>query len=145
MKIVIQRVKHAKVEVEGEITGKISKGLLLLVCLENGDDQTTIAKACKKILALRIFEDQDGKMNQNIQQVGGEILSVSQFTLSWDGKKGNRPSFENSMSPDMARLNYALFNKNLRDQGINVSEGRFAATMQVSLLNDGPVTFHLDF
>ena len=87
MKIVIQRVKHAKVEVEGEITGEISKGLLLLVCLENGDDQTTIAKACKKILALRIFEDQDGKMNQNIQQVGGEILSVSQFTLSWDGKK----------------------------------------------------------
>lgn len=145
MKIVIQRVKHAKVEVEGEITGEISKGLLLLVCLENGDDQTTISKACKKILALRIFEDQDGKMNQNIQQVGGEILSVSQFTLSWDGKKGNRPSFENSMSPDMARLNYALFNKNLRDQGINVSEGRFAATMQVSLLNDGPVTFHLDF
>jgi D-tyrosyl-tRNA(Tyr) deacylase len=145
MKVVIQRVKNAKVEVEGEITGEISKGLLLLVCLEKGDDQSTIEKACKKILALRIFEDENGKMNQNVQQIGGEILSVSQFTLSWDGRKGNRPSFENSMAPDMARLNYALFNKYLRDQGVSVAEGRFAASMQVSLLNDGPVTFHLDF
>lgn len=145
MKIVIQRVKSAKVEVEGKIVGIIDKGLLLFVCLENGDTQETIEKACQKILNLRIFEDDAGKMNLNIEQIKGKILSISQFTLSWDGKKGNRPSFENSMKPDLARLNYALFNKALRDAGLQVEEGKFAAEMQVSLINDGPVTFHLNF
>ena len=122
MKIVVQRVKDAKVEVEGEITGKIEAGLLLLVCLEKGDNIETIEKAYKKVLALRIFEDEDGKMNKNIQDMGGSILSISQFTLSWDGKKGNRPSFENSMVPDQARLNFAIFNKKLRDSDIEVAE-----------------------
>lgn len=145
MKIVVQRVKKAQVEVENKIVGQIDKGLLLFVCLENGDTQETIKKACQKIMNLRIFEDEAGKMNLNIEQVNGKILSISQFTLSWDGRKGNRPSFENSMKPDLARLNYALFNKALRDAGITVEEGKFAAEMQVTLINDGPVTFHINF
>lgn len=145
MKVVVQRVQQAQVTVDGEIVGSISSGLLLLVCFEQGDDDASINKAIEKILKLRIFDDESGKMNLDVTQVKGEILSVSQFTLSWDGTGGHRPSFEKSMLPQEARLKYALFNRDLRNKGITVREGRFGAFMKVSLVNDGPVTFVLDF
>lgn len=145
MKVVVQRVQEATVSVEGETIGHIGHGLLLLVCFEQGDEDTSINKAIDKISKLRIFDDQDGKMNLDIQQTKGEILSVSQFTLSWDGSGGHRPSFEKSMLPQEARLKYALFNRELRSRGFTVKEGKFGAFMKVALINDGPVTFVLDF
>lgn len=145
MKVVVQRVQEASVSVDNEVVGAINNGMLLLVCFEQGDDETSIAKAIEKIMKLRIFDDEDGKMNLDIEAVKGEILSVSQFTLSWDGSGGHRPSFEKSMAPAEARLKYALFNRNLRAKGINVKEGKFGAFMKVSLVNDGPVTFILNF
>lgn len=145
MKIVVQRVQEASVSVEKEIIGAISSGLLLLVCFEQGDSDESLTKAIDKVTKLRIFDDNDGKMNLDISQVKGEILSVSQFTLSWDGTGGHRPSFEKSMPPQEARLKYALFNRELRNRGFTVKEGKFGAFMKVSLVNDGPVTFILEF
>lgn len=145
MKVVVQRVQEASVSVDNEVIGAIGSGLLLLVCFEQGDDEEALNKAIDKITKLRIFDDADGKMNLDIQAVKGEILSVSQFTLSWDGSGGHRPSFEKSMIPQEARLKYALFNRELRARGLPVKEGKFGAFMKVSLVNDGPVTFNLQF
>jgi D-aminoacyl-tRNA deacylase len=145
MKIIVQRVQQASVTVDEEILGAINHGLLLLVCFETGDDDTVISKSVDKISKLRIFDDQEGKMNLDVQAVGGEILSISQFTLSWNGAGGHRPSFERSMPPQEARLQYALFNRELRNRGLIVKEGKFGAYMKVSLINDGPVTFILQF
>lgn len=145
MKIVVQRVQEASVSVDNEIVGAINGGLLLLVCFEQGDDDSSISKSIDKISKLRIFDDADGRMNLDIQAVKGEVLSVSQFTLSWDGSGGHRPSFEKSMAPQEARLKYALFNRELRNRGLTVKEGKFGAFMKVSLVNDGPVTFILEF
>lgn len=145
MKIVVQRVLSAQVEVENEIIGAIKSGLLLLVCFEQGDDDSVINKSIDKLTKLRIFDDAEGKMNLDIQAVKGEILSVSQFTLSWDGSGGHRPSFEKSMAPQEARFKYALFNRELKARGFEVSEGKFGSFMKVSLVNDGPVTFILQF
>lgn len=145
MKIVVQRVQEASVSVENEVVGSIGHGLLLLVCFEHGDTDEAITKAIDKVSKLRIFDDGDGKMNLDVAQCGGQILSVSQFTLSWDGSGGHRPSFEKSMAPGEARLKYALFNRDLRARGLTVKEGKFGAFMKVQLLNDGPVTFILNF
>jgi D-tyrosyl-tRNA(Tyr) deacylase len=145
MKIVVQRVQEASVSVENEVIGAIGNGLLLLVCFEQGDDEEALIKSIDKLTKLRIFDDADGKMNLDIGAVKGEILSVSQFTLSWDGTGGHRPSFEKSMPPQEARLKYALFNRELRNRGFTVKEGKFGAFMKVALVNDGPVTFILDF
>lgn len=145
MKIVVQRVQEASVSVDNEVVGAISSGLLLLVCFEQGDNDDALNKAIDKISKLRIFDDAEGKMNLDIEKVKGEILSVSQFTLSWDGTGGHRPSFERSMLPQEARLKYALFNRELRNRGLTVKEGVFGAFMKVSLVNDGPVTFLLQF
>ena len=145
MKVVVQRVQEASVSVDHEVVGAIGSGLLLLVCFEQGDDEQSITKAIDKISKLRIFDDSEGKMNLDIQAVKGEILSVSQFTLSWDGSGGHRPSFEKSMPPKEARLKYALFNRELKNRGFVVKEGTFGAFMKVSLINDGPVTFLLQF
>lgn len=145
MKIVVQRVQQASVEVDGENISSIENGLLLLVCFELGDDDSTISKSVEKVSKLRIFDDAEGKLNHDIQTIKGEILSVSQFTLSWDGSGGHRPSFEKSMLPQEARLKYALFNRELRAKGLTVKEGTFGAFMKVSLVNDGPVTFVLQF
>lgn len=145
MKIVVQRVQEASVEVDNEVIGAIGSGLLLLVCFEQGDDDSALMKSIDKLTKLRIFDDADGKMNLDIGAVKGEILSVSQFTLSWDGTGGHRPSFEKSMLPQEARLKYALFNRELRNRGFTVKEGKFGAFMKVSLVNDGPVTFILEF
>jgi D-aminoacyl-tRNA deacylase len=145
MKVVVQRVQEAAVSVDNEVVGAIGAGLLLLVCFEQGDDDSSITKSIDKISKLRIFDDADGRMNLDIQAVKGEVLSVSQFTLSWDGSGGHRPSFEKSMAPQEARLKYALFNRELRNRGLTVKEGKFGAFMKVSLVNDGPVTFILEF
>ena len=145
MKVVVQRVNEASVAVENDVVGAIGAGLMLLVCFEQGDDDTTITKAVEKITKLRVFDDADGKMNMDIHATKGEILSISQFTLSWDGSGGHRPSFEKSMQPQEARLKYALFNRELKNKGLTVKEGIFGAFMKVSLINDGPVTFILNF
>ena len=145
MKIVVQRVQEAQVTVDKEVIGAIESGLLLLVCFEQGDSDESLTKAIDKVTKLRIFDDNEGKMNLDVSQVKGEILSVSQFTLSWDGTGGHRPSFEKSMPPQEARLKYALFNRELRNRGFTVKEGKFGAFMKVSLVNDGPVTFILEF
>lgn len=144
MRIVIQRVANAKVVVSGEVISKIGTGLLLLVCVENHDHPITLNKIVDKILNLRIFPDEQQKMNLNIQQIQGEILSISQFTLSWKGEGGNRPSFSGSMSPERANQIYLEFCEKLNLK-VPTLQGVFAAHMEVALTNDGPVTFCLDF
>lgn len=145
MKIVIQRVSQAQVKVAGQQVGSISKGLMLLVCLEQGDDQNTLIKAAEKCLKLRIFEDENDKMNLDVTQVSGaSILAVSQFTLAWNGQKGHRPSFDKAMAPAQARIFFKIFCDKLRE-AIPVETGHFGASMEVLLVNDGPVTFHLEF
>lgn len=145
MKIVIQRSGASSVSVAGELISKIEKGMVLLVCMENGDNERAIQSAAEKILKLRIFKDENDRMNLNILQNQGEILAISQFTLSWDGKKGNRPGFENSMAPDQAEKFFQSFCSLLRDGGVPVSQGKFGADMLVNIENQGPVTFHLSF
>lgn len=145
MKVVVQRVDNASVTVDEEVTGSIRKGLVLLVCFEQGDNRDIIPKACDKITKLRCFNDESGKMNLNVQQVDGEILSVSQFTLSWDGSGGHRPSFEKSLHPGEARMLWLEFNRTLKSLGLNVQEGRFGCEMKVQITNDGPVTFIMNF
>lgn len=131
--------------VKGAIVGEIHNGYLLYVCFVKNDSEKQLEDAVRKILNLRIFEDSNGKMNQNITQIRGSILSISQFTLSWDGKKGNRPSFDQSMSPNLASQLYSKFNRSLGLNGLPVETGIFGADMKVHSINDGPVTFILEF
>ena len=145
MKVIIQRVKEASVQVNSKVIGQINKGYLLYVCFEKEDSLLNINAAIKKIRDLRIFEDEDQKMNTNLRDANGEILSISQFTLSWDGKKGNRPSFDKSMPPEKAEILYNKFNELLKQNGMSVQTGCFGENMQVQSINDGPVTFHLIF
>lgn len=145
MKVLIQRVNEASVEIEQKIHAKIKKGLLLFVCFEENDGKEQIKKAALKVRKLRIFEDLKNKMNLDIKDVEGSILSISQFTLSWDGAKGHRPSFDKSLHPAQARLLYREFNDHLKSFELDVKEGIFAAEMKVRLENDGPVTFMLNF
>ncbi len=145
MKVLIQRVKEARVEIENQVIGNIDHGLLIYVCFEDTDDSSSLEQAIKKIMSLRVFEDNTQKMNMNISQIKGEILSISQFTLSWDGKKGHRPSFDRSMSPNSAKVFYRKFNDQLEANGIKLSKGQFGAEMRVHSINDGPVTFFLEF
>ncbi len=145
MRALIQRVSQAKVEIGGEIAGEIGPGLLVLLGVTHGDGETDQAFLIRKITQLRIFNDEAGKMNLNVSQVGGELLVVSQFTLFADAKKGNRPSYTQSAPPAMAEPRYEAFVAALRQQfDGKVATGRFGANMQVSLLNDGPVTLMLD-
>ncbi len=144
MRVVIQRVNYANVKIENENVGEIKKGLLLLVGLKEGDDSQTVKKAASKIAKMRIFEDQDGKTNLAIKDVGGKILSVSQFTLLADTKKGNRPSFIQAMRPPKSDELWQAFNHELENNGLDVATGKFGADMQVTLENDGPFTIVLD-
>lgn len=139
----IQRVTAAKVEVEGEITGQIGKGLLVLLGVEKEDNHAKAEKLSEKVLNYRVFSDEDGKMNLNVQQAGGAILVVSQFTLAADTQKGLRPSFSKGASPALAEEMYDYFVEKC-GQKISTFTGRFATDMQVSLTNDGPVTFWLN-
>ena len=144
MRVVIQRVSEASVVADGKLAGKIKKGFLILVGVEDADDTEDVKYLSRKIANMRIFEDAEEKMNLALEQVGGEILSISQFTLHADTKKGNRPSFIQAASPDHANALYELLNTSLRDEGIKVETGVFGADMDVSLVNDGPVTVLID-
>lgn len=145
MKAVIQRVLSADVKVDGNITGAIDKGLLVLLGVIDGDTEKDAEIMASKIAKLRIFEDEDEKMNLSVLDIGGSILSVSQFTLCADVKKGNRPSFTPSAHPDTANALYERFNTFLLENGVkSVEKGIFAADMKVSLVNDGPVTIIFD-
>lgn len=138
----IQRVSSAKVEVDGEIVGQIGKGLLVLLGVEKDDDRSKADKLAEKVLNYRVFSDADDKMNLNIQQVAGEVLVVSQFTLVADTQKGLRPSFSKGATPSLANELYEYFAQKCGEK-VKVECGRFAADMQVSLTNNGPVTFWL--
>ena len=144
MRVVLQRVAHAGVTVEEKVIGKIQRGFLLLVGVTHDDSMKDMEYLVRKIVQMRIFEDEEGKLNRSIQDIGGEILSVSQFTLYADTKKGNRPSFLKAAPGDVAIEMFEQFNGLLRETGIPVETGQFGANMKVELLNDGPVTILLD-
>lgn len=144
MIIVVQRVKEASVAIAGECINRINKGYLLFVGLKKGDTSEDLKYMAQKIRKLRIFSDEEGKMNLNINQVKGEILSISQFTLYGDVKKQNRPGFTRALAFDDAALMYSEFNHYLKLEGLNVKEGLFGGDMSVSLVNDGPVTLILN-
>jgi len=144
MRAVIQKVKNANVKVDGDTVGEIQKGFLIFLGIEAGDTQSDLAYIVGKISKIRIFEDADDKMNLSIKDVGGAVLSISQFTLLGDARKGNRPSFTGAEKPEKAKEIYLKFNEELRKEGIKVAEGIFQADMEVSLVNDGPVTILLD-
>ncbi|MCV3288324.1 D-aminoacyl-tRNA deacylase [Aeromonas media] len=139
----IQRVSEASVTVEGEVTGAIGQGLLVLLGVEQGDDEAKADKLLHKVSGYRIFSDAEGKMNLNVGQVGGSLLVVSQFTLAADTGKGMRPSFSGGAHPSDAERLYDYFVARARESGVPAETGRFAADMKVRLLNDGPVTFWL--
>lgn len=143
MKIIIQRVSQASVTVNEEVVGQIKRGLLLLVSVGPEDGHEDIAYAVRKIVAMRLFSDSDGKMNLSVQDIKGSILSVSQFTLYVDTKKGNRPAFTGAAKPDVARAIYDQFNQALAAH-VPVEKGIFGADMSLALINDGPVTISLD-
>jgi D-tyrosyl-tRNA(Tyr) deacylase len=140
LKVVLQRSLEAKVEVNGEVTGQIEKGLVLLVGITHEDSEEDVRYVAEKVANLRLFEDESGKMNLSIFEAGGSILSVSQFTLYGDTRKGRRPSFSEAAKPDIAKPLWDLFNEELRNLNLHVETGVFGAMMDVSLTNDGPVT-----
>ena len=144
MKIVVQRVSQASVKVSREIVGEISKGLLLLVGIEENDEKEDAEWLAKKVLDLRIFSDEEGKMNRSVKDINGEILCVSQFTLIADYKKGNRPSFIKAAKPEKAVPLFEYFKGLIKSSGLKTESGIFGADMKVSLLNDGPVTIVMD-
>ena len=144
MRVVLQRVAHASVTVEEKVIGKIQRGFLLLVGVTHDDVIEDMEYLVRKIVQMRIFEDEEGKLNRSIQDIGGEILSVSQFTLYAETKKGNRPSFSKAAPGDVAIEMFEQFNGLLRETGVPVETGQFGADMKVELLNDGPVTILLD-
>ncbi|PXV51292.1 D-aminoacyl-tRNA deacylase [Aeromonas veronii] len=139
----IQRVSEASVTVEGEVTGAIGQGLLVLLGVEQGDDEAKADKLLHKVSSYRVFSDENGKMNLNVSQIGGSLLVVSQFTLAADTKSGMRPSFSCGAHPSEAERLYDYFVAKAAASGIPTETGRFAADMRVALVNDGPVTFWL--
>ena len=143
MKIIIQRVKKAQVSIEAQVYGQIQQGLLLLVGVGPEDQKEDLDYAVRKLVNMRIFSDTEGKMNLSVKDIQGEILSISQFTLFADTKKGNRPAFTGAAKPDMAEAFYQDFNRDLAKE-VPVETGIFGADMQVGLVNDGPVTIILD-
>lgn len=144
MRAVIQRVKKASVSVAEEVLGEINQGFVILLGIHESDQMADVEYLVRKISKLRVFEDEAGKMNQDLAAVSGSILSISQFTLYADTKKGNRPSFVKAAHPEVAIPLYEAFNEQLRTLGIPVATGEFGADMAVSLINDGPVTIIID-
>ena len=145
MRVVVQRCSRAEVRIDGQVAGQIGKGFMVLVGVTDGDGRQEAELLAKKVAQMRVFEDGDGKMNLGLKEVDGAILSISQFTLYADCKKGNRPSFINAARPEVAEPLYDYFNEVLRTQyGLQVEEGRFGADMKVDFVNDGPVTILLD-
>ena len=144
MRAVVQRVSRAKVTVEGEITGEISRGFVVLLGVADGDNQDDVVYMASKVVGLRVFEDADGKMNLGLADIGGSMLVVSQFTLLGDTRKGRRPSFIAAARPEAADALYRSFVAEVQGQGITVATGRFQTHMDVELVNDGPVTLLID-
>lgn len=144
MRGVVQRVRHASVSVENKIIGRINHGILLLLGVEDTDDEKDLEYMCDKVPNLRIFEDENGKMNKSLTDVNGSLLVVSQFTLLGDARKGRRPSFIAAAAPDKAIPIYESFIKKMKEREIITESGEFGADMQVELVNDGPVTILLD-
>ncbi len=140
MKVVVQRCKEARVDVEGSTVGQITHGLMLLVGITHTDTEKDVEFVAEKVANLRIFSDAEDKMNLSVLDTGGQILSVSQFTLYGDCRKGRRPNFMSAARPEQAERLYELFNQKLREKGLQVETGKFGAMMQVHLINDGPVT-----
>ncbi|MEI6897193.1 MAG: D-aminoacyl-tRNA deacylase [Psychromonas sp.] len=139
----IQRVTSASVQVDKQTVGQIKSGLLVLLAIEKGDNNKNCQRLAEKVLSYRMFVDENDKMNLNVQQMNGELLVISQFTLAAQTKKGNRPGFSNGAEPAEAERLYGCFNQHCRDAPIHVENGIFAADMQVSSINDGPTTFWL--
>ena len=144
MRCVVQRVSRASVRVNAEGIGQINKGILALVGIEHNDNDNDVSWLADKLLGLRIFEDEHGKMNLSLVDVGGDLLVVSQFTLHGDCRKGKRPSFSDAAPPDMAKSLFDKLVATLRASGVKVETGQFQAKMEVELINDGPVTLMLD-
>ena len=144
MRAVVQRVSHASVKVDGQLTGEIAKGLLVLLGVAQDDGETDADYLAEKICGLRIFEDEAGKMNLNVAEVGGAVLAVSQFTLFGDVRRGKRPSFDAAARPEQAKALYEHFVKCVRSGGLRCETGRFQEMMEVELVNSGPVTILLD-
>lgn len=144
MKVLLQRCKNASVTVDGQVTGKIDNGYLLLVGITSTDTEKEINYLVEKVAGLRLFEDNEGKMNHSIEHVNGAILSVSQFTLYADTRKGRRPSFVDAARPEIAEPLWELFNEKLKGKGLHVETGVFGAMMDVTFTNDGPVTIMLE-
>ena len=144
MRAVVQRVKKSSVTVDDKITGKIGQGLMVLIGVENGDSEKDADYIADKVCGLRIFEDEHGKMNLSVEDIGGEVLAVSQFTLLADARKGRRPSFTKAAAPDEANALYRKVIDKIESRNINVEEGVFQAEMMVEIHNDGPVTILLD-
>ncbi|MBE5253940.1 D-aminoacyl-tRNA deacylase [Mixta mediterraneensis] len=139
----IQRVQRASVSVDHAVTGEIGAGLLILLGVEKGDDEKRAERLAERVLGYRVFSDEQGKMNLNVKQAGGSVLVVSQFTLAADTQKGMRPSFSAGAEPAVAERLYEYFSDCCRQQAVTTANGRFAADMQVALVNDGPVSFWL--
>ena len=144
MRLVIQRVSKASVEIEGKVNGKIDEGFMLLVGITNDDNKEVVEKMADKLINLRIFEDENEKLNLSLMDVKGEILSISQFTLYANCKKGRRPNFLDAAKPEISKPLYEYFNKALENAGVHTETGIFGAMMKVSLINDGPTTIILD-
>ena len=144
MRVLVQKSLEASVKVDGKILGAIDSGLVLLIGFTEGDNEEIIDKMISKTINLRIFEDENGVMNKSFLEVGGSILSISQFTLYADTRKGRRPSYLKALNGEKSTLLYDLFNKKLKDMNINVQTGKFGADMKVSLVNNGPTTIMLD-
>lgn len=144
MKVVIQRSKNASVEVDNKVVGKIDKGLVILVGFTESDNENIIDKTVNKVINLRIFDDENGVMNKSLLDGNGGILSISQFTLYADTKKGRRPSYIKALRGEESTILYDIWNNKLKEAGINVETGIFGADMKVSLINDGPVTIIID-
>ncbi len=144
MRAVVQRVLESSVSVDGEVVGAIGKGIMVLLGVEEGDTEKEVQYIADKVMGLRIFEDEEGKMNHSLQEVEGELLAVSQFTLLGDARKGRRPSYSNAARPEEANRLYEYFVDKVRATGTKVEKGVFQADMKVSLINDGPVTILLD-
>ena len=144
MRAVVQRVSEASVLVDGAVTGAVGQGLCVLVGVGQGDTEQDARWLADKVVDLRIFEDEEGKMNRSVVDLGGGVLAISQFTLFGDARKGNRPGFTDAARPETAQPLYAKFCGYVRERGVQVAEGVFRATMQVRIVNEGPVTLLLD-
>ncbi len=144
MRVVLQRVRYASCTIDGVVHGKIDDGFLALVGITQSDNEEIVKKVAKKCAEMRVFEDENGKMNKCLADVNGDILSVSQFTLYANCKRGRRPGFEKAAKPEQANQLYELFNEELRTYGLTVPTGVFGADMKIELLNDGPITIILD-